>query len=423
MMVLYSALLYALVPFIVLRLFYRSIKNPAYRQRIAERFGYYKNVPRAGGIWVHAVSVGEAITAIKLIKALQERYPQVAMTVTCGTPTGSQIIQQQLGSRVFHVYAPYDLPGPVKRFLSKVRPSLGIIMETEIWPNLLETAAQADIKLVISNMRLSETSYRQYKKFPRLISRSLKYVDFIAAQTNKDATRAISLGADDKRVKIVGNLKFDLEASVQFSAESIRGFRERLAPQRTIWVAGSTHEGEDPVVLDAHARLLEQDKSLLLILVPRHPERFDDVYRLSYPRFITQRRSELKEGESLADNIQVMLVDSIGELSRFISISDWAFIGGSLVPVGGHNILEACQAGVPVIFGQYMFNFEQIATMAVRKEVGIQLADKAELMISCQQLCSDTSRRYQMGINGRQWIESNQGSLITTLEIIDNVWA
>jgi 3-deoxy-D-manno-octulosonic-acid transferase len=418
MRIFYSLLLYALLPFILLKLLYRSIKNPAYRQRVLERFGCYKQQAETQGIWVHAVSVGEAIAACKLIKALQLQYPHQAITVTCGTPTGSEIIQKQLGSSVYHVYAPYDLPGSARRFFKKIQPVVGIIMETEIWPNLLHQASHCGVKILISNMRLSETSFRRYQKFPSLISSALSCVDQIAAQSENDALRAIALGADANRVQVVGNLKFDVEDRSEAEISYIKDLKNMIAPQRSAWLAGSTHDGEDGIILDVHAKLLQAEPSQLLILVPRHPERFETVYQLCCARFRTQKRSALGDGAHLAGDIQVLLVDSIGELNQFIGISDWAFIGGSLVPTGGHNILEACQVGVPVIFGGFMFNFNQIAQTVLENQAGMQVLDAADLLQACLRFSEDPDTRLQMGSNGLALIKSNQGASKRTLELL-----
>ena len=418
MRVIYSLLLYALLPFILLRLLYRSIKSPAYRQRVFERFGLYKHQPQAGGIWVHAVSVGEAVAAIKLIKALRTQHPDISFTVSCGTPTGSEVIQKQLGSSVYHVYAPYDLPGSVRRFLAKCQPEIGIIMETEIWPNLLHHASQRGTKLMISNMRLSETSFRRYRKFPTLTSAALSRVDQIAAQTENDAQRVVALGVDASRVEVVGNLKFDLEDHVQSDALNLEELKTSIASQQGAWLAGSTHEGEDEIVLNVHAELVRDGASRLLILAPRHPERFEQVYQMCCSRFHTQKRSELAAHERLKDDTRVLLLDSIGELSQFIAISNWAFVGGSLIPVGGHNILEACQAGVPVIFGEFMSNFTQIAQIVRDENAGIQVSDQADLLQACLRLSGAPDTRTTMGANGLALVQANQGASQRTLELL-----
>ena len=291
-------------------------------------------------------------------------------------------------------------------------------METEIWPNLLHHASQRGTKLLISNMRLSETSFRRYRKFPTLTSAALSRVDQIAAQTENDAQRAVALGADASRVEVVGNLKFDLEDHVQADALNLEELKTSIASQQGAWLAGSTHEGEDEIVLNVHAELVRDGASRLLILAPRHPERFEQVYQMCCSRFHTQKRSELAAHERLKDDTRVLLLDSIGELSQFIAISNWAFVGGSLIPVGGHNILEACQAGVPVIFGEFMSNFTQIAQIVRDENAGIQVSDQADLLQACLQLSGAPDTRTTMGGNGLALVQANQGASQRTLELL-----
>lgn len=419
MRALYSLLLYLLVPLILLRTLFRSLKNPGYRRRLHERFGLNLPAPEKNGIWVHAVSVGESIAAVKLVKSLQAQYPNQPFIVTCGTPTGSDIIQNQLGDSVYHVYVPYDLPGAVKRFMAKVRPTVGIIMETELWPNLLHYAKQSGVRLLISNMRISDRSFAQYQNFSSLTRQALENIDLFAAQTDEDAKRVLQLGADRQKVKVVGNLKFDLGEDSPQKTNSQRYDRYELAKSRPIWLAGSTHEGEDKIILNVHAALLAEKPELLLILVPRHPERFPEVYQQSIALFETQKRSGLRTREALSDDTQVLLVDSMGELDQFISMSDWCFIGGSLVPVGGHNVLEACHAGVPVIFGNNMDNFRQVAKIVKQAHAGIEVKDQNALLAACKQLANSEANRIQMGQHGKALIAANQGALDKTLALLD----
>lgn len=421
MLVIYSIVLYLLIPFVLLRVLIRSLKAPAYRRRLGERFGFSNIEPQPGGIWVHAVSVGESIAAVKLIKAIQQAYPQYAITVTCGTPTGSEIIRQQLGEGVFHVYAPYDLPGSVRRFLRRCQPAVGIIMETEIWPNMLHAAARDGVWLLLSNMRLSETSARRYSRFGGLIGPGLRHFKQIAAQTDADADRAIRLGARPESMTVTGNLKFEISAQAVLDGERLSALYQQFSAGRTVWLAGSTHPGEDEQVLAAHAELLKTDASLLMILVPRHPERFDAVYRLCQNDFSVQRRSTLVPAQQLDAGVQLLLLDSMGELANFIQISDWAFIGGSLVPVGGHNVLEACQSGVPVIFGPYMHNFLQVAKMVVQQQAGIQVETHEGLLNASFKLMNDRAARQQMGQRGQALIEQNSGALARTMVLLDGV--
>lgn len=415
MLILYSSLLYALTPCILLRYYLRSRQNPQYAKRMSERFGFIKPAPKAGGIWVHAVSVGESIAAIKLIKKLQQKYPEQQIIITCATPTGSEIIQNQLGNGVHHVYIPLDFPGAVKRFLRQCQPSVGIIMETELWPNLFHYAHRNDIKLIVSNMRLSEASFKRYQKFSQLTSNTLSKVDLFAVQTQEDAQRVCALGAAKEKVHVVGNLKFEMDASEQIQKYQ----RAALFPDRKIWIAGSTHIDEDEIVLKAHSALLKEYKNLLLIIVPRHPERFDDVYNLCNAQFKTQRRSEFDGKLTIESNTQVLLIDSIGELSDFIKLSDVCFIGGSLVPVGGHNILEACQAGVPVLFGPHMKNFLQVAQIVNEGGAGLQVKDLPNLIAVANQLLNDDDLCIKMGQSGKALIKINQGALQKTMHLLE----
>ncbi len=416
----YSLLLYLLVPFILLRLLLRSLGNPAYRYRIPERFGFFRARPQSGGTWIHAVSVGEAVAAVKLVRALKNDRQDQVLTVTCGTPTGSEIIRSQLGDSVFHVYVPYDLPGAVSRFLDRCRPKTAIIMETELWPNLFHQASRAGVHLLISNMRLSDRSYRRYGRIPGLVRETLGCVDGFAAQSEEDASRVVALGADPDKVEVVGNLKFELDGG-GVDVRHTAALKERLATGRPVWLAGSTHEGEDLPVLETHVELLASHPELLLILVPRHPERFDSVFQLADARLNTQRRTRLADEEKLLAEIQVLLLDTIGELSRFIDICDWVFIGGSLVPVGGHNILEACQAGVPVIYGPHMENFREVAKIVSAGDAGLQLRDASELTAVCRDLLNDADRRERMGAAGLALMKKNRGALARTLSMIERV--
>jgi len=417
--ILYSIVLYALTPFVVLNLLLRSLRAPAYRQRIKERFGYSDIQPRAGGIWLHAVSVGESIAAIKLVRALQQRYPDLDITFTCGTPTGSAVIRKQLGDSVHHCYLAYDLPGAVRRFLSRCQPSVGIIMETEIWPNILREANRQGVWLMLSNMRLSETSYRRYQWVSNLVRSSLRQFNIIAAQTGADAERVLLLGAHPETVRVVGNLKFELDHDELGGGTANAGLKSRIAGERMVWVAGSTHSGEDQPVLDAHRALLERNPDILLIIVPRHPERFTAVYDLCQAaNFSVQKRSELADGVGLSATTQVLLLDTMGELNQYIAIADWAFIGGSLVPVGGHNVLEACQAGVPVLFGPHMQNFKQVANIVEQQAAGERVSDARSFVLVLKNLSINAGLRKKMGQQGRALIAANSGALESTLDFL-----
>lgn len=418
MRVLYSLLLYIVLPLVLLRLAYRSFRNPGYRQRIGERFGLISPAAAPDGIWVHAVSVGESVAAVKLVKRLQLEAPQTAFTVTCSTPTGSNIIQTQLGSSVYHVYLPYDLPGSVKRFLAKIQPKLGIIMEKELWPNLLHYAHQGGTRLMISNMLLSDHSFKRYQRFSSLTQQMLANIDVFAAQTVEDTRKIIQLGAPEDKVSVVGNLKYGYSEVNSSALANHVTYRQQLANNRLIWLAGSTHEGEDVLMLNAHEALLVTRPDLLLIIVPRHPERFSAVYQQCQARFKTQRRSELGAGAALNPATQVLLVDSMGELNQFIAISDVCFIGGSMVPVGGHNVLEVCHAGVPVIFGAFMQNSLDVAFAVVQAQAGFQVNNQATLIQALQRLLDSETTRTHMGQQGIDLVLRNQGALDKTVSLL-----
>jgi len=353
---LYTALLTLLTPLIVLRLWLKGRELPAYRQRIGERFGRVPAEPVA--VWVHAVSVGESLAALPLIEALIARHGARQVWVTTTTPTGSERVRAALGERVVHTYAPYDLPWVVARFLDLARPQQVVVMETELWPNLFAALKARGIPLTIANARLSPRSFRGYSRVAGFTRSVLANVSTVAAQSALDAERFAALGAPN--VLVLGNLKFDLAmptAPQRLTANIARLWHH----ERATWIAVSTHEGEEDVVLDAHQRLLQHDATALLILVPRHPQRFDAVAaRILAKGMACVRRSELVAAPDLGGQRQptpVLLGDSMGEVMAYLAAAQVAFVGGSLVPVGGHNVLEPAALGLPVLFGPHMHNF------------------------------------------------------------------
>ncbi len=407
MRLLYSGLFYLAVPFILARLSWRSIKAPAYRQRWAERFGLYSVPEDSGGIWVHAVSVGEAEAAFPLIRLLAERHPTFPVLVTTTTPTGSARVRAVLGGSVQHVYLPYDLPGGVERFLAHFRPQLAVVMETEIWPNLFRACAARRIPLAIVNARLSERSARGYGRLPGLTRDCLSSVGLIAAQTQADADRFIQIGAKPETVCVAGNIKFDLNQPEGW-AEDAAQLRLHLFGGRPVLIAGSTHEGEDLPVLVAFAAARQQFRDLALVIAPRHPERFNAVEALCGAQgFRVARRSQ---GAPLGD-ADVFLLDTLGELKQFYAVSDLAFVGGSLVPVGGHNMLEPASAGVPVLFGPHLFNFLEVSRSLLEAGGGIKIQDGRELGQAVIELLAAPHRRAQIGSQARQFVEQGRGAL------------
>lgn len=329
---LYQVLLYLIQPLIWLRLLLRSRKAPAYRKRWAERYGFCAGKVVSGGIMLHSVSVGETLAAIPLVRALRHRYPYLPITVTTMTPTGSERVQSAFGKDVHHVYLPYDLPGSMRRFLDQVDPKLVIIMETELWPNLINALHQRQIPLVIANARLSARSAAGYKKIGGFIRDILRRITLIAAQNQEDGERFIELGLKRSQLTVTGSLKFDISVTPELAARAVT-LRRQWAPRRPVWIATSTHEGEETILLEAHRRLLEKHPDLLLILVPRHPERFPTAKELTQKAgFSYTTRSS---GEIPSSSTQVVIGDTMGELMLLYGIADLAFVGGSLVERGG----------------------------------------------------------------------------------------
>ncbi|QJI32415.1 3-deoxy-D-manno-octulosonic acid transferase [Pseudomonas sp. ADAK18] len=413
---LYSCLFYLALPLVALRLWLRARKAPAYATRVSERFSYGLPVMQPGGIWVHAVSVGESIAAAPMIRSLLQRYPQLPITVTCMTPTGSERIQALFANepRIQHCYLPYDLPCAAARFLDKVQPKLAVIMETELWPNHIHQCAKRGIPVALANARLSARSAKGYGRFAKLTAPMLSEMSLFAVQTETEAERFRSLGARPETVEVTGSIKFDLTIDPQLLARAAALRQQWQASERPVWIAASTHEGEDEVVLAAHRQLLASHPDALLILVPRHPERFNAVFELCQQQgFATVRRSS---GEPVAADTSVLLGDTMGELLFLYALADSAFVGGSLVPTGGHNLLEPAALAKPVITGPHLFNFLEIAAMM--REVGaLQEVDDAEgLAVAVQRLFELPQDAQKMAQAGLKVMQANQGALQRLLD-------
>ncbi|SEH04427.1 lipid IV(A) 3-deoxy-D-manno-octulosonic acid transferase [Candidatus Venteria ishoeyi] len=411
----YTSLLYLLLPAILIRLWWRGRKAPAYRQRWIERFAWHLNFPRQPRIWVHAVSFGETQAALPLIKALQQRYPNHSLLVTSMTPTGSAHVSKTLGHSVEHVYLPYDYPGAVRRLLDATQPQLGIIMETEWWPNLFFACKQRNIPLLLANARLSERSARAYQRFaPQLTARTLACLSAIAAQGESDAQRLLALGAKPETLTVTGSIKFDLElaASIQQQAQV---FRQQWA-KRPVWIAASTHEGEEQIILQAAKTVLATLPDSLLILVPRHPERFEQVFLYCQQAGLkTVRRSS---GQTCNAATQVFLGDSMGELMALYASSDVAFIGGSLIGNGGHNPLEPAALSLPVMFGPSMFNFAQISSALLQAQAAVQLEGQQALARQVTDWLSDKTQSATVGENGAKFVVQNRGALQKLMQLV-----
>ena len=413
---LYTLLFHLGLPLVAIRLWLRARKAPAYARRIGERFALNLPPLQPGGIWVHAVSVGESIAAAPMIRALLKRYPQLPITVTCMTPTGSERIVAMFADepRIQHCYLPYDLPWAAARFLNRVQPKLAVIMETELWPNHIHQCAKRGIAVALANARLSARSAKGYARFAGLTRPMLQEMSLIAAQTETEAERFRQLGARPECVEVTGSIKFDLSINPQLLIDAAELRSQWQAQERPVWIAASTHEGEDPIVLAAHRQLLDSHPDALLILVPRHPERFQSVFELCQREgFATVRRSS---GEPVSTTTQVLLGDTMGELLFLYALADTAFVGGSLVPNGGHNLLEPAALAKPVLSGPHLFNFLEIA--ALLREAGAleEIDDAQGLALAVQRLFELPQDARQMAEAGLKVMRANQGALQRLLD-------
>ena len=397
---------------------------PAYWRRWTERFGYIPRVIHKRTIWLHAVSVGEVQAALPLIQSLRKRYPEMPMVVTTMTPTGSARVMDSLGENVIHVYVPYDLPGAVRRFLGRTNPCLAIIMETELWPNLFYYCHHQGIPVMVANARLSERSAKKYHRFYHLTRQTLQRVSAFAVQADEDASRFIELGADASSVHVTGNIKFDIGLPAGLH-EQAQALRREWGQDRPIWIAASTHEGEEELVLEAFARVRKDAPNALLILVPRHPERFAKVAALCIKQGNSQgykvvMRSEHRPCDS---STAIVIGDTMGELTLFYGASDVAFVGGSLVATGGHNVLEPAAMRLPVVFGPHMFNFNEISRLLLEAGAAVTINDTQQLAHTVTAFLMNASQRLEAGDKAYQVIEKNRGALDKMLNIIDGYLA
>ncbi|WP_263143346.1 lipid IV(A) 3-deoxy-D-manno-octulosonic acid transferase [Pseudomonas sp. RIT-PI-AD] len=416
---LYTLLFHLALPLILLRLAWRAWKAPAYARRLGERFAFGLPAFAPGGIWVHAVSVGESIAAVPMIRALQAKHPHLPITVTCMTPTGSERIRASLGDSVQHCYLPYDLPWASARFLERVRPRLAVIMETELWPNHIHQCARRGIPVALANARLSARSARGYGRLHRLTAPMLGELSLIAAQSEAEAERFRALGARPACVAVTGSIKFDLRVDADLVARAARLRGEWAATQRPVWIAASTHAGEDEVVLDAHRRLRERRPDALLILVPRHPERFASTFELCRQQgFATLRRST---GEAPTAETGVLLGDTMGELLFLYGLADLAFVGGSLIPSGGHNLLEPAALGKPVLSGPHLFNFLEIAALLRSAGALVEAADAPALAVALDRLWHDPRQAARMAESALGVVRANQGALQQLLDGLEKL--
>lgn len=397
------------------RLLWRSRHTPAYRHRWAQRLGF--SPPGAAGcVWLHAVSVGEVNAALPLIAALRQTHPDLPLLVTTTTPTGSEHLRSRLGNSVAHCYLPYDLPGAVRRFLNRQRPRLGIVMETELWPNLYAAAQALNIPLLLTNARLSPRSARGYGRWPQLSRQTLERLAAVGAQTAADGERLVALGLAPGRLTITGNLKFDAVAP---DPEPGLALRLRLGDRRPVWLAASTHAGEEQAALTAHRLLRVRYPDAVLILAPRHPQRFADVARLCREQGWATALRSADAGEVCS----VYLADSLGELPSLMAAADIVFVGGSLgsspTATGGHNLIEPAQLGKPSLFGPHMDNFSELRDLVLMAGVGQQVADETDLATQLATLLADQKRRAVMGQAAQALVAQHRGATARTLALIE----
>jgi 3-deoxy-D-manno-octulosonic-acid transferase len=412
---LYNILVYLAAPFAVLVQLWRSLRDPSYRDRLGERFGLGQAIP-GDIIWIHAVSVGEVQAAQPLIAQLQARHPRYGILITTVTPTGAARARLLFGDRVHLRYVPLDLPGSVKRFFDRVQPKLAMILETELWPNLYDECGKRGIPLVLASARISPRSVGKYRRLVSLFRKTLSHGIVIAAQSEPDAERFHSIGATPERTHVTGNIKFDFQPPEGIETKG-RRWREKHAPGRPIWVAGSTHEGEEPVILDAHRRVLEQFPDALLVLVPRHPQRFESVRDLLAKRH--ERAADRSSKAAISPATSVLLGDTMGELMTFYAAADVAFVAGSLVPIGGHNLLEPASVGRPVLTGPHNFNGEEIAQLLMDAGAAFIVTDTEQIAHAVKGLLANGDLRAVMGAAGRSVLDANRGALDRLLMLVD----
>jgi 3-deoxy-D-manno-octulosonic-acid transferase len=412
----YTVAMYLLIPLILYRLAVRGLRYREYFGRWRERFGFFPDPHIRESIWIHAVSMGEVNAALPLIDALMQRHQNTPFVITTVTPTGSERVRRVYGDRVFNVYLPYDLPASIRRFLKRVRPRVSVVMETEIWPNLFFECESNGIPLILANARLSEKSFKGYGPVRPLAERAVASARYIAAQSATDAGRLRELGAQPDRLGIVGNLKYDMNVPLDV-AKQAKSVRQNWGAQRPVWIAASTHEGEELAMLKAHTEVMRQFPDALLLIAPRHPERFKPVAMACRSfGFVTRTRSE--DGTAAIDT-QCFVVDSLGELLRFYATADVAFVGGSLVPIGGHNVLEPAALGVPVVVGPKTFNFADITASLLDAGAAVQIDDGEALGSAIIRFLGDPELRRQTGRAARRAFEQEQGGVARTVAIIE----
>lgn len=407
----YSLLFIVGLPVILLRLIMKSVKLPAYRARWRERFGC-PSLSLPSSIWVHAVSVGEAISAVPFIREIQKQYPKIPIVVTTMTPTGSDRVKaafaKELNQTIFHSYVPYDIPFAVEAFIKRVNPIALILMETEIWPNLITICHAHRISMMIANARLSPQSLKHYKMGRSIVKPLMEKITFIGAQSAMDSERFIEIGAPIERVKTVGNIKFDISWPSEVIQKG-KALREQLGTHRKVWIAASTHEGEEAIVFRAYHQLKRQFSDLLLLLVPRHPERFQKVAQLCEAANL--KIAKRTENKPCSNETDVFLGDTMGEMGVFYAASDVVFVGGSFAPIGGHNLLEPAALSLPILTGPHLHNFVYISEVLLAAGGATLVRDERELVEHIVSLFGDLQLAHIQGQKAHAVVEGNKGAL------------
>lgn len=414
----YNLILLLLLPFLFIRLLLKSIKAPAYRKRWLERIGIFSGPKKTGCIWIHTVSVGEFMAALPMIRALQKQYPHELITITTTTPTGSERVLVNLKDSVFHVYLPYDFVFGINSFLTKVQPKMCIILETELWLNLLHCCKVRNIPVLLVNGCLSPNSFRGYKRFSFIIREMLNTITKVMAKSVLDGDRFLQLGLRADKLSIPGNIKYDMpiqEQHIRLGQELKKSWGARL-----VLVAASTHDGEEQPILEAFGMVKKQIPDLLLVLVPRHPERFNMVAELVQSYGFTMLKRSV--GQACSPATEVLLVDTMGELGIFYQTADIAFVGGSLVPIGGHNALEAAAVGVPVIMGPYLHKCTEVSQTMLAARAMVIVKDAASLAEVLLNWIHSELTRTEIGANAKAVFKQNQGATNKILEIIKETW-
>lgn len=414
----YNILFYLATPYIYCRMLWRSRKDKAYRERMGERFGFYTFPKLSKSICLHAASLGETLAADPIIESLIKQYPNQPVVVTNMTISGSRRTQQRFGDRVTHVYIPYDMPGAVKRFLKQMNPQLLILVERELWPNLLKQCHSFKIPVLVANGRLPDRSAKRYAKILSFTQRMLSGISCFAVNSEFAQNNFLKLGVPAEKIKLCGNIKFDAKINEDM-VNAGKHFKNEFCKDRYVWIAASTHDGEEEIVLNAHSLILEQFPSALLILVPRHPERFSIVQKLCENKNFTV--SQRSKNETPTINTSVFMGDTMGEMFFYYSISDVAFVAGSLKPIGGHNLLEPAAVGIPVVTGTQLFNFREGETLFKSAHAMIQVENQNQLASAVLELFKDEEKRKELSERGIGIVNSNKGSVKKHMDIIASI--